>query len=104
MKLLIITSLKEHQKAVAKVLEQAGVRVFSVSETTGFKAIADDDLATNWFAREHDHFNSVIIFTFTQNENAERALDLIKEHNQVHDTGFPVRAFVMPVEKASYVP
>lgn len=104
MKLLIVTSLKEHQKTVARILEQAGVRVFSVSETTGFKSIADDDLTTNWFAREQDHFNSVIIFSFTQNDHAGRALDLIKKHNEENNTGFPVRAFVMPVEQASYAP
>ena len=37
MKLLVVTSLKEYQKNVAHILDQAGIAVFSVSETIGFK-------------------------------------------------------------------
>jgi hypothetical protein len=37
MKLLIITSLKDYQKEAIKLFHKAGIKVFSVSKTMGFK-------------------------------------------------------------------
>jgi hypothetical protein len=101
MKLLIITSLKEYQEAIAKILEKSGVRVFSASDTTGFRSVTDDDLTENWFARTRDQADSVFLFSFTRSDNATRALNLIRQFNDETHTGFPVRAFVVPVENAS---
>ena len=101
MKLLIITSLKEYQEAVGQILEKAGVKVFSASDTTGFKNVNDDNLADNWFARTRERAESIFLFSFTQSENATRALNLIRQFNDENHTGFPVRAFVVPVENAS---
>ncbi len=102
MKLLIVTSLKEHQTDVAKLLEQAGITVFSASETTGFKNPAEENLLTNWYARSRDQYNSIFLFSFTDTANANNTLELIRNYNQVNNTGFPIRAFMLPVEKASY--
>lgn len=104
MKLLIITSLKEYQEVVARILEQAGVSVFSASETSGFKTDKDDNLAENWFARTRNHIDSVFLFSFTRSENATKALELIQMYNEEKQTGFPIRAFILPVESASYTP
>jgi hypothetical protein len=104
MKLLIITSLREYQEAVAQILERAGVKVFSASETTGFKNVSEDNLADNWFARTRDRVESTFLFSFTRSENATRALNLIRQFNEENQTGFPVRAFVVPVENASDLP
>lgn len=102
MKLLIVTSLKEHQKAVATILQEAGVAVFSVTETTGFKNQPDADLLGNWFARERDQYDSVLLFSFTDDPSTDKTLTLIAAYNTSHNLGFPIRAFVLPVEKASY--
>lgn len=102
MKLLIITSLKEHQHEVANVLGQAGITVFSASETTGFKNQGEENLLTSWYARVHDQYNSIFLFSFTTSSNAEQALNLIRRHNQQNESGFPIRAFMLPVEQASY--
>lgn len=103
MKLLIITSLREYQEAIANILEQAGVKVFSASETSGFKNTEDHDLASSWFARTRDRADSIFLFSFTGSENASKALQLIRTYNEEEQTGFPVRAFVVPVEEASDV-
>lgn len=102
MKFLIVTSLKEHQDDVAKLLEQAGITVFSASETKGFKNPGEENLLTSWYARSRDQYNSIFLFSFTDAVNARQALHLIREYNNHHDTGFPIRAFVLPVEHASY--
>jgi len=102
MKLLFVTSLKEHQAEVARILERSGITVFSATETTGFKNSRDENLLASWFARSRDEYNSVFLFSFTSESNATRALQLIRDYNEMHTTGFPVRAFMMPVEKSTY--
>jgi hypothetical protein len=102
MKLLIVTSLKEYQKAVALIFEKAGVKVFSVSEIKGFKEDHSVNLLDNWFSSGKEHFDSIFLFSFTTEASAENALDLIKAYNEENKTNFPVRAFIVPVEKSSY--
>ena len=102
MKLLVVTSLKEYQKTVSGIIEKAGIEVFSVSETIGFKDHRTPNLLDNWFSSGSEHFDSIVLFTFTEETKAELALTLIQKHNAENETGFPLRAFIMPVEKSSY--
>ena len=104
MKLLIVTCLKEDRKAAANILDRAGVQVFSASETTGFRNQPEENLLDSWFAHEHTQYNAVFIFSFTQSQQADRALKLIQEHNAAEQSPFPLRAFVVPVEDASHKP
>jgi hypothetical protein len=102
MKLLVVTSLKEYQKEIATIFEQAGIKVFSVSETKGFKEDHNINLLDNWFSSGKEHFDSIFLFSFTQDANADQALELVKAYNLENKTNFPIRAFVLPVEKSSY--
>lgn len=104
MKLLVVTSLKEYQKKVAHILDQAGIEVFSVSETKGFKDHQASNLLDNWFSSGTEQFDSIFLFSFTEEPKADYALELIKRYNVENNTGFPVRAFIVPVEKSSYTP
>ena len=100
MKLLIVTSLKEYQKAVAEVIDHAGIEVFSVSETIGFKDHQTPSLMDSWFGSGREYFDSIFLFSFTDNAKADQALNLIKRYNEEHKTAFPVRAFIVPVDKS----
>jgi len=102
MKLLVVTSLKEDQKKVAKIFEQAKISVFSVSDTIGFKENNSPNLIDEWFGAGKDHFDSIFLFSFTDDTNADHALELIKDYNAKEDSKFPIRAFILPVEKSSY--
>jgi len=102
MKLLLVTSLKEYQKTLSAIMDEAGIEVFSVSETIGFKDQQKANLLDNWFGSGNARFDSVFLFSFTSEVNAERALELIKKYNTENETGFPIRAFVISVDKASY--
>jgi hypothetical protein len=102
MKLLVVTSLKEYQKKVAHILDQAGIAVFSVSETIGFKDHHTTNLLDNWFSSGNEQFDSIFLFSFTEEEKSEHAVDLIKKYNAENETGFPIRAFIVPVDKSSY--
>lgn len=102
MKLLVVTSLKEYQKTVARIVDQAGIAVFSVSETIGFKDHATTNLLDNWFSSGGEQFNSIFLFSFTEEAKAEQALELIKKYNTENNMKFPIRAFIVPVDKSSY--
>jgi hypothetical protein len=102
MKLLLVTSLKEYQKTVANIMERAGIEVFSVSETVGFKEHDKSVLLNNWFSSGSEQADAIFLFSFTENSKSEHALKLIHKHNIENNTGFPIRAFILPVEKSTY--
>jgi hypothetical protein len=102
MKLLVVTSLKEYQKKIAHILNQADITVFSVSETIGFKDHLTPNLLDNWFSSGREQYDSIFIFSFTEEEKANLAMEFIRKYNEENKTGFPVRAFIISVEKSSY--
>ena len=102
MKLLIATCLKEDQEKVANIFEQAKITVFSVSNTNGFKGNNYNNLLDSWFAAGSNSFDSLFLFSFTAEESADQAIELIKSYNITTKSDFPIRAFIVPVEKSSY--
>ena len=102
MKFFIVTCLKEFQEDVSKIFKAANIHVFSATDVIGFKDGQTPNLLEEWFASGDEKFDSLFIFSFTEDENAERALELIKEYNEENQTNFPIRAFIVPVDKASY--
>ena len=102
MKLLIVTAIKEYRQTVADILQKAEIKVFSVSETVGYKDDHKLNLLDDWFSSGDENFDSIFIFSFTNYNNAAKALQMIKEYNSNHQSDFPIRAFIVPVEQASY--
>jgi hypothetical protein len=102
MKLLIITSLKEYQEKVANIMDLSGIPIFSVSETIGFKDQKRSNLLDNWFGSGTDQFDSIFLFSFTDSGKAARAMELVRKYNTTNETGFPIHAFILPVDQSSY--
>jgi hypothetical protein len=102
MKLLVVTSLKEYQKKVAHILDQGGIAVFSVSETIGFKDQGTSNLLDNWFSSGNEQFDSIFLFSFTDEVKAAQVVELIKKYNAENETGFPIHAFIVPVDQSTY--
>ncbi|MBI1781256.1 MAG: hypothetical protein HYR66_07780 [Sphingobacteriales bacterium] len=102
MKLLIITSISEDLRTVSNILEQAEVAVFSVSETIGHKTEHHNFLPDNWFGKNEDGTNALFFFSFTEDAKAVKTIELVKQYNAENNTGFPIRAFMSPVELSSY--
>lgn len=100
MKFFIVTSLKEYQDHVFRIFKEANISVYSTTEITGIKEDGSADLLQDWFASGDEKFDSIIIFSFTNEDNARRAKKLIIDYNEKNKTGFPVRAFIIPVEES----
>lgn len=102
MKFFIVTCLKEYQEDVTKIFKEANIHVFSATDVIGFKDNQPPNLLAEWFAAGDEKFDSLLLFSFTASENAENGMELIKKYNNQSETNFPVRVFIVPVEKASY--
>jgi len=102
MKFFIVTCLKEYQQEVTRIFKRANIRVFSVTDVVGFKDNPALNLLEDWFASGDEQFDSLMIFSFTSEENADQAMQLIQQYNDEAKTNFPVRAFIVPVEKSSF--
>jgi nitrogen regulatory protein PII len=102
MKLLVITSIKEDLKTVSSIMEKAGIPVFSVSEIIGHKTEHHDYLSDNWFGKNDEGTDSLFFFSYTESEKASNALQIIREYNEVNQSGFPIRVFISPVEDATF--
>ena len=102
MKMFIVTSIKEDLQNVSQIFEEAQIPVFSVSDTIGHKSEHNNYLLNNWFARSDAATSALFFFSFTDDEKAANALELVKNHNTLKPNSFPIRAFIVPVENCSY--
>jgi hypothetical protein len=102
MKLLIVAAIKEDSEKVGAILQKASIPVFSVTDTIGIQNTIDTGLLDDWFSRGAGKFDSVFIFCFTTESNTNLALKEIEIYNQQQASSFPIRAFVLAVEKSLY--
>lgn len=102
MRLLIITSIKECQEAVAGIFKETGIQVFSVSEIAGFREDSSASLSHSWFGSGGDSYDSIMLFSFTEKEKTEKVLELIRKYNEKENADFPIRGFIVPVENCGF--
>ena len=102
MKMLIITSIKEDMQQVSRIFEQAQIPVYSVSETIGQKPEHNAHLLNNWFARSDSSTSALFFFSFTDDDKAAGAMNLVMKQNETSSSKFPIRAFILPVDACSY--
>ena len=100
MKLFIVACLKDNQEDVQQLLIQANIGIFSITDMIGFKQNNVANLLENWFASGDEQFDSMFVFSFTSSENVDNCMRLIEEFNTKSQSQFPIRAFVVPVEKS----
>jgi hypothetical protein len=101
MKLFIVTTLKDYQDAVIEIFKAAKIPVFSITDVVGFKDDHHANILEEWFASGIEKCDSLMIFSFTTEENALHAMTMVDDYNRENETGFPVRAFIVPVEKVN---
>jgi hypothetical protein len=102
MKFLIVTCIKECEELVFGIFKTSNIRAYSSTEIVGFKDNQSPNLLEEWFSSGDEKFDSTMLFSFTNDENANIAMGHIIAYNQNSPTKFPIRAFIVPVEKASF--
>ena len=99
MKLVIVTAVKEFQKDVLKLFNNANIENFSSSDIDGYKNGSSILMASNWFSGGKGGNESSLFFSFTEEEHIDVLFKLIKEFNTNLVTNNPVKAVVVPIEK-----
>lgn len=100
MKLLIVTTVSDFQKEVLKLFKRANIEAFSSSEIDGYKNTNSLIATQSWFPGHKGGNESLMFFTFTDEDKIDVIFDLIKEFNKNLETNNPVRAIVLPIEKS----
>lgn len=100
MKLLVVLSIKEHQEQVSDLLQKAGIDRFSVTDIAGYKKVKEN---IGWYGANSGtaKTNSIMLFSFTTSELADKAIAEIDSCNVDTSNPFPVHAFVLDVENFS---
>lgn len=100
MKLVIVTIVTEFRKETIGLFKKAHIEHFSEALIDGHKNNKVNELASNWFASEKANNESIMLFSFTEEEHIETLFTLIKEFNKSLNTNNPIRAIVVPIEKS----
>ena len=100
MKLLIVTSVAAFQKDVLRLFKKANIEAFSSSEIDGYKNGNSLVATQSWFPGEKGGNESLMIFSFTDEEKIADLFKYLKEYNEHLETNNPVRAVVLPIEQS----
>ncbi len=100
--MFIVTTVLEDLERTTRVFEEAQIPVFSVMDMIGHKSEDHNYLLESWFARSAEQTSSLFFFSFTSDDKAANAMKLIEKANAVKPDGFPMRAFILPVESSSH--
>ncbi len=98
MKLIVVTGAIHFDKDVEKIFENANIPVFSRAAISGHNKNEENDISGNWFAVSNGYQNSIVFFSFTEKDKAEKVLELVNTFNDSIPSKSRVRAFIMSVE------
>lgn len=98
MKLVLVTAVEEFQKAILKIFKKAAIENLSVTEISGFKNIPSE-IASNWFSSAKNGNESILFFSFTDDEHIDVLFNLITDFNNNMETNNPVKGVVVPIER-----
>lgn len=101
MKLLVITAIKEFKKDILKMLKGAGVKNFSYREVTGFRDNSKDSVELNWFASDMNENESILFYTFVNEESVDSLFGLVEVYNSNQANESRVHIVVLNIEKSN---
>jgi hypothetical protein len=101
MKLVAIMSVAEYADALHDLVQAHRIPVYSETDIRGYHTDTPADVQRlGWFGRTDAPTYSHLAFAFLNDAEASALLDAIADHNDAHDLDHPLRAFLMPVERA----
>lgn len=100
MKLVIVTAVEEFHNDILKLFKKAAIENFSKSDIDGHKTSNGYLVSPNWFGGKKEGNESIMFFSFTEEEKIDNLFELIKEFNKNLETNNPIKAVVVPIEKS----
>ena len=99
-KLVIVTAVEQFRNDVLHLFNKAGIESFSGSEIDGYKTTPPLLMTQSWFPGERGGNESHLYFSFTDASHIDALFGLIEAFNQTLETNNPVKAIVVPIERA----
>ena len=90
---------EEYADKLKQILIDNKAPAFSESGMTGFKINEDAD-GGGWFANKHVGIDSHLVFTFVEDDLADKILDDVSKCSCGCEAGCPIQAFQLNVERA----
>jgi hypothetical protein len=100
MKLVIVTAVAEFEQDILPLFKKANISSFSGSHIDGFKNTASLLRSASWFPTERGGVESILLFSFAEEDNIEVLFGLLAEFNNHLETQNPVKAVVVPIERS----
>ena len=104
MKMLIISCMEDMQDCMKGLLNKAGAVCMNVTQATGYRK-GDTCAALSWFGRGSacEQANTLLIFSFTTDEVAQRSIELIDNYNTEYPSNFAPRAYALEVSSSTRI-
>jgi len=103
MELLIITAIIEFEEAIKIILKDANVISFSAMPVAGYHNNGNEDMKSNWFARDKGESRSMLFYAFLENDNSKIVLDKIEKFNQTNEVQTKIHAAVLDIKESNLI-
>ncbi len=100
MKLLIVTVVDQFEKEVLQLFKKANIESYSGSDIEGYKNASSFMMNSSWFPSEKGGADSIMFFSFTEDEKIDVFFDLVEKFNENLETNNPMHAVVVPIERS----
>lgn len=100
MKLLIVTVVDQFQKEILQLFKKANIESYSGSDIEGYKNASSFMMNSSWFPSEKGGADSIMFFSFTEEEQIDAFFTLAIEFNNNMETNNPIHAVVVPIERS----
>lgn len=99
MKLLIVTSIVEHEKEVCTIFKNSRIETYSTFPINGHKLQLPSEIMDNWFSSSRETIDSKLYFTFASETEIETVLEKLDAYNKEVQPVNPIQGIVIPIEK-----
>jgi len=99
MKLLIVTSIIEHEKEVCTIFKNSKIETYSTFPINGHKLQIPSEIMDNWFSAKRESIDSKLYFTFAEETEIKTVLDKLEAFNKKMNPVNPIQGIVIPIEK-----
>lgn len=101
MQLILLTAIREHQPDVERLLQHAGISVYSFGDITGVHTNQSLNLSDAWFSAGIEKVDAVFFFSITTEALAEKVKQQVVAFNESIKAAFPIRVFILPITDSS---
>jgi len=99
----MITAIQEFESDIKSLLKKSGVSAFSYMDVTGYKAVTDEDMNSNWFASNIGEYMSVLFYAFVQDELVDEVISAIDDLNELQESGSRIHVAVTAIKRTNKI-